>query len=38
MDTSECGEKIIGGKMMELKYKHPLRYYWRKLTQHSDKI
>ena len=23
MDTSECGEKIIGGKMMELKYKHP---------------
>ena len=22
----------------QLKYKHPLRYYWRKLTQHSDKI
>ena len=22
----------------QLKYEHPLRYYWRKLTQHLDRI
>ena len=38
MDTPVLHKPHSSRPWKQLKYTHPLRYYWRKLTQHIDKI
>mgnify|MGYP003310432975 FL=1 len=38
MDSSVIHRPHASRPWKQLKYEHPLRYYWRKLTQHLDRI